>query len=181
MPFEFTEGPLKGAIIIQPRKFTDSRGFFLETYKKSEFLDAGIDADFVQDNHSLSFQGVLRGLHFQNEPHAQGKLVRIVTGAVWDVAVDLRPGSPDFGKWFGLELNDGNGTMLFIPPGFAHGYLSLADNTHVLYKCTADFAPGAVAGVRWDDPDLGIHWPLEGFPPLVSEKDMALPLFKDIF
>ena len=179
MPFEFKDTPIPDVVIIQPRKFGDDRGFFMETYKKSDFVEAGIDEEFCQDNHSFSCKGVLRGLHFQSAPHAQGKLVRVLSGAVWDVAVDLIPGSPTFGKHYGIELTGNNGTMFYIPPGFGHGFLTLEDNTHFLYKCTAEYAPDADGGVRWDDPELNIPWPLEG-EPLLSGKDSGLPLLKEL-
>jgi len=179
MPFSFTVTPLKGVVVIHPRKFGDDRGFFMETYKKSDFIAHGITEEFCQDNHSLSSKGVLRGLHFQSAPHAQGKLVRVVKGAVWDVAVDLLPGSPTFGQHFCIELTEENATMLYIPPGFGHGFLTLKDNTHFLYKCTEEYAPSVDGGVKWDDPDLGIPWPLEG-TPLVSDKDAVLPYLKHV-
>ena len=179
MPFSFTVTPLKGVVVIQPRKFGDDRGFFMETYKKSDFIAHGITEEFCQDNHSLSSKGVLRGLHFQSAPHAQGKLVRVVKGAVWDVAVDLLPGSPTFGQYFGIELTEENATMLYIPPGFGHGFLTLTDNTHFLYKCTEEYAPSADGGVKWDDHDLKIPWPLDE-TPLVSDKDAVLPFLKDL-
>lgn len=160
MPFVFKDTPLSGALIIQPRVFGDARGFFMETYKKSEFAAAGITEEFCQDNHSLSSKGVLRGIHFQGHPHAQGKLVRVIKGAVWDVAVDLRRGSASFGECFGIELSEENQTMFYIPPGFGHGFLTLRDGTHFLYKCTAEYAPESDGGVRWDDPDLAVPWPL---------------------
>jgi dTDP-4-dehydrorhamnose 3,5-epimerase len=181
MPFEFNLTPLKGVVVIQPRKFGDDRGFFMETYKKSDFAAAGITEEFCQDNHSFSSKGVLRGLHFQSAPHAQGKLLRVVKGAVWDVAVDLLPGSPSFRQYFGIELTEENGTMLYIPPGFGHGFLTLRDNTHFLYKCTEEYAPSADGGVKWDDPDLSIPWPLEQNQiPLVSEKDNVLPYLQHL-
>ncbi len=181
MPFEFKQTPIPGVMIIQPEKFGDHRGFFMETYKKSDFISAGIKEDFEQDNHSFSSKGVLRGLHFQTAPHAQGKLVRVVKGAVWDVAVDLIPGSPTFGQHFGLELTEENNTMLYIPPGFGHGFLTLEDNTHFLYKCTAEYAPASDGGVKWNDPDLAVQWPLEPEQePLVSDKDAILPFLKEL-
>jgi len=181
MPFEFKDTPLKGVVIIQPRIFSDERGFFMETYKRSEFISAGLTEGFNQDNHSFSSKGVLRGIHFQSGPHAQGKLVRVITGAVWDIAVDLRQGSLSYGKWFGIELNEENRTMLYIPPGFGHGFFTLKDNTHFLYKCSSEYEPASDGGVRWDDPNLAIDWPLEpGQNPLVSEKDIVLPYFKDL-
>lgn len=181
MPFEFKDTPLKGAKIIQPQIFGDARGFFVESYKKSEFSAAGISEEFIQDNHSFSLKGILRGIHFQTEPHAQGKLVRVIKGAVWDVSVDLRQGSSTYGKWFGLELNEENGTMFYIPPGFGHGFLTLKDKTHLLYKCTAEYEPASDGGVRWDDPGLAIEWPLApGQKPLVSGKDENLPYLKGL-
>ena len=181
MPFDFQDTSLEGVRIIQPRVFGDDRGFFMETYKKSEFSLVGISEEFTQDNHSFSSKGVLRGIHFQSAPHAQGKLVRVIKGAVWDVAVDLVEGSPTFGQFFGLELNEENHTMLYIPPGFGHGFLTLKDNTHFLYKCTAEYAPASDGGIRWDDPDLKISWPLTDIETsLVSGKDEVLPFLKDI-
>ena len=181
MPFEFKDTFLKGVMIIQPRVFADERGFFMETYKKSDFVEAGITEDFTQDNHSYSSKGVLRGIHFQKEPHAQGKLVRCVKGAVWDVAVDLRVDSETFGQWYGLEITEENKTMFYIPPGFGHGFLTLQDNTHFLYKCTNEYNPDADSGIIWNDPEIGIEWPLkEGQVPFVSEKDAVLSLLKDL-
>jgi len=181
MPFEFKETPLSGVKIVQPRLFGDSRGFFMETYKHSEFASAGINELFVQDNHSYSSKGVLRGIHFQSAPHGQGKLVRVIKGAVWDVAVDLIEGSPTYGQSFGMELNEENNTMLYIPPGFGHGFLTLVDNTHFLYKCTAEYAPESDGGIIWSDPDLNIPWPADGIEkPLISDKDKILPLLKDL-
>jgi len=179
MPFNFKETTLPGVQIVQPRCFGDDRGFFMETYKKSDFVTAGIGENFQQDNHSFSSKGVLRGIHFQSAPYAQGKLVRVVKGAVWDVAVDLIKGSPTYGQSFGLELNEENNTMLYIPPGFGHGFVTLVDNTHFLYKCTAEYAPESDGGVIWNDPDLKIAWPIEGIEPLVSDKDKILPFLKD--
>jgi dTDP-4-dehydrorhamnose 3,5-epimerase len=181
MPFEFKNTPLAGVKIIQPRVFGDARGFFMETYKKTEFSSAGIIEEFTQDNHSFSSKGVLRGIHFQIVPHAQGKLVRVIKGAVWDVAVDLRPDSLTYKQWYGIELNEENNTMFYIRPGFGHGFLTLRDNTHFLYKCTEEYAPEADAGVCWDDPDLAVRWPLEpGQVPLVSDKDEQLPYLKEL-
>ncbi len=181
MPFDFKKTSLKGLFLIQPRVYTDTRGFFMESYKKSDFEKAGIAEEFVQDNHSFSSKGVLRGIYFQSEPHAQGKLVRVIKGAVWDVSVDLIPGSSTFGKWYGIELTEKNSTMLYIPPGFGHAFLTLEDNTHFLYKCTAEYNPESDGGVRWNDPDLAIDWPLtEGSKPVVSDKDTVLPFLKDL-
>ena len=182
MPFEFKNTSIEGVVIVQPRVFKDPRGFFMETFKKSDFVKAGINEDFVQDNHSFSARGVLRGLHFQSAPHAQGKLVRIVKGSVWDVAVDIRPESPTYKKWYGITLSEENNTMFYIPPGLAHGFLTLEDNTHFLYKCTTEYVPESDGGVKWDDPELNVGWPIESDMEVsVSDKDAALPLLKDLF
>ncbi len=174
MPFTFTHLSIPEVILIQPRLFTDPRGFFLETYKYSEFQAHGIPETFVQDNHSRSVRGVLRGLHYQNPPQAQGKLIRVVRGAIYDVAVDIRPSSPTFGQWVSAVLSEENQHMLYVPPGFAHGFLVLSDLADVTYKVTAEYAPDLDAGILWNDPALAIQWPLEG-PPLLSAKDAALP------
>jgi dTDP-4-dehydrorhamnose 3,5-epimerase len=151
----------------------------METYKKSDFKKAGIDTDFVQDNHSKSVKGVLRGLHYQLEPKAQGKLVRCIRGKIFDVAVDIRKGSPTFGKWIGLELSEENKLMLWIPEGFAHGFLTLSEEAEIVYKVSgAEYSPEHDRGIRWNDPDIGIKWPLEG-EPILSEKDRIAPLLKD--
>jgi dTDP-4-dehydrorhamnose 3,5-epimerase len=173
MPFTFTPAGLAGVILIEPRVFADDRGAFLETYKRSDFVSAGIAEAFVQDNQSISQAGVLRGLHYQLDPHAQGKLVRVTSGRAWDVAVDIRRDSPTFGKWVGFELSGENYRMLYIPPGFAHGFLALEDDTHLGYKCTAEYDTASEAGIRWDDADLGITWPRTDV--VLSEKDAALP------
>ena len=180
MPFNFISTKIEGLTVIEPRVFPDDRGFFMETYKKSDFENAGISGEFVQDNHSSSSKGVLRGLHFQSAPHAQGKLVRVIRGGVWDVGVDLRPGSKTYGEWFGLELTEENGKMFYLPPGFAHGFLTLADDTHFTYKCTAEYSPQADGGIKWNDPEIGVEWPLMGIEPIVSEKDAMLPYLKDL-
>ncbi len=175
MPFEFIPGPLKGIVIIRPGVFPDERGFFFESYKHSEFCKAGITETFVQDNHSRSNRAVLRGLHYQNSPHAQGKLVRVVRGAVWDVAVDIRPDSETYLEWFGIELSEENRTMFYVPAGFAHGFLTLKDDTEFLYKCTAEYHKASEAGIRYNDPKLAIKWPDLGTAALVSTKDDVLP------
>ncbi len=164
------ETALPGVLIIEPRVFGDARGFFMETWNAAGFAGAGLDLSFVQDNHSRSQKGVLRGLHFQN-PGPQGKLVRVTHGAVFDVAVDLRQSSPTFGKWVGVELSAGNKRMFWVPEGFAHGFLTLADDTDFLYKCTAPYAPQSEFTLAWDDPEVGIEWPVTGFDPIISEKD----------
>jgi len=170
--------PLPDVKLIEPSVHGDARGFFLESWNAAAFSANGLDIDFVQDNHSRSARGVLRGLHYQN-PDAQGKLVRVVGGAVFDVAVDMRRTSPQFGQWVGYELSAENKRMLWVPPGFAHGFLTLADDTDFLYKCTAPYAPANEHAVRWDDPDIAIDWPLDGMQPLVSAKDAAAPLLAD--
>jgi len=168
---------LPSVLLIEPQVFGDTRGFFLESWNRQTFADLGLDLDFVQDNHSRSAKGVLRGLHYQlNQP--QGKLVRVVSGAVFDVAVDLRKSSPHFGQWVGYELSADNRRMLWIPPGFGHGFLVLSDSADFLYKTTAYYAPQWDRGVRWDDPGIGVQWPLDGAPAL-SAKDQTLPLLQD--
>lgn len=164
------ETAIPGPLVIEPRVFGDARGFFLETWNQGVFAEAGLDLSFVQDNHSRSQKGVLRGLHFQN-PGPQGKLVRVVSGAVFDVAVDLRASSPSFGQWVGVELSAANQRMFWVPEGFAHGFVTLEDDTDFLYKCTAPYAPQAEFTLAWDDPAVGIAWPEIGMAPLVSEKD----------
>jgi dTDP-4-dehydrorhamnose 3,5-epimerase len=178
MPFDFIKQKIDGLVLIEPRVFTDERGFFLESYKKSDFAANGIDYEFVQDNHSLSRKDVVRGLHFQREPKGQGKLVRVMMGKVWDVAVDLRKGSTSYLKWMSYELSGENGKMLFIPPGFAHGFLTLTDDVHLVYKCTNEYDAKLDAGLRWDDPDIGITWPVKN--PILSQKDLILPYVKEV-
>lgn len=164
------ETALPGVLIIEPRVFGDSRGFFMETWNAGAFAAAGLDLAFVQDNHSRSQKGVLRGLHFQN-PGPQGKLVRVTNGAVFDVAVDLRASSPTFGQWVGVELSAENKRMFWVPEGFAHGFLTLEDDTDFLYKCTAPYAPANEFTLAWNDPAVGIEWPVTGLDPIISEKD----------
>ena len=166
---------LPDVLLIEPSVFADDRGYFLETYHAARFREAGIDVDFVQDNQSRSYRGVLRGLHYQ-EPNAQGKLVRCSLGRLWDVAVDIRAGSPHFGKWFGTELNDENRLMLWIPPGFAHGFCVLGDEpADVIYKVDSRYERSTEGGILWCDPELGIAWPVKS--PTVSERDRQLPSF----
>ena len=179
MPFTFEQLSLPGVVLVHPRVFGDARGFFAEKYQEAAFREAGIGARFVQDNLSFSRKGVVRGLHWQRPPHSQGKLVSVVTGAIWDVAVDIRAGSPTYGKWVGEELSEENHAMLWIPPGFAHGFTVLSETSHFLYKCTDVYAPETEAGMRWDDPDLAIDWPL-GDAPCTSSRDAELPFFRDI-
>lgn len=160
-------------ILFAPRVFGDERGFFFESYNQRAFQEAtGLSSDFVQDNHSRSTRGVLRGLHYQIEPRAQGKLVRVVAGAVFDVAVDIRAGSPTFGHWVGEELSADNKRQLWIPPGFAHGFLTLSESAEFLYKTTDFYSPEHERCIAWDDPDLAIDWPLEGLSPRLSDKDL---------
>ncbi|GAA0266949.1 dTDP-4-dehydrorhamnose 3,5-epimerase [Alteraurantiacibacter aestuarii] len=161
---------IEDLLIIEPPVFGDERGFFLESWNAQKFADAGLDLTFVQDNHSRSQKGVLRGMHFQN-PGPQGKLVRVVAGAVYDVAVDLRRSSPTFGQWVGVELSAANKRMFWVPEGFGHGFLTLEDNTDFLYKCTAPYAPQNEHSLAWDDPEVGIEWPLGSSRPQLSAKD----------
>jgi len=164
------ETAIPGVLIIAPRVFGDARGFFMETWNAAGFAAAGLDLTFVQDNHSRSQKGVLRGLHFQN-PVPQGKLVRVTNGAVFDVAVDLRASSPTFGQWVGVTLSAANKRMFWVPEGFAHGFLTLKDDTDFLYKCTAPYAPQSEFTLAWDDPAVGIEWPVVGLDPTISDKD----------
>lgn len=165
---------LPDVIVVTPKRFGDDRGYFSETWNRQGLVDAGIDVDFVQDNHSLSRDaGTLRGLHFQSPPHAQAKLVRVVRGAVFDVAVDYRVGSPTYLEWFGIELTADNGKQLLIPEGFLHGFLTLTDNTEVLYKCSDYYAPDCDRSIRYDDPDIGVDW--GGAVSVLSEKDDKAP------
>jgi dTDP-4-dehydrorhamnose 3,5-epimerase len=176
---EFVPTQLPDVVLIKPRVFKDDRGYFLETWQEQKFLQAGIGARFVQDNHSRSTQHTLRGLHYQIR-QAQGKLVRVVRGAVFDVAVDIRRASPSFGQWIGVILSDENNHMLWVPPGFAHGYFTLSDTADFLYKCTDYWAPQYERGIRWDDPQVAVEWPLSpGHAPLLSPKDLAAELLQN--
>ena len=172
---------LPGVLLVEPAVFGDDRGWFMESFNEARFnaalqaLGAPLPRRFVQDNHSCSRSRVLRGLHYQLPPHAQGKLVRVVQGAAWDVTVDIRAGSPHFGRWFGVELTGTNQRQLWIPEGFAHGFLALQDDTHFLYKTTDVYARDCERSIRWDDPAIGIAWPLAG-APLVAPKDASAPL-----
>jgi dTDP-4-dehydrorhamnose 3,5-epimerase len=171
-----TRTALPEVLVIEPKVFGDERGFFMESFNQRAFNEAvGYEVNFVQDNHSRSTQGVLRGLHYQLPPHAQGKLVRVTSGAVFDVAVDMRRSSPNFGKWVGEELSATNYKQLWIPPGFAHGFLVLSESADFLYKTTDYYAPKAEACVRWDDPTLSIRWPNLDMAPQLSNKDAIAP------
>jgi dTDP-4-dehydrorhamnose 3,5-epimerase len=171
-----TRTAIAGVLIIEPKVYGDSRGFFMESFNAKAFCQAiGRQVDFVQDNHSRSARGVLRGLHFQRAPHAQGKLVRVVSGSVFDVAADIRPDSPTYGEWVGVELTEENNKMLWIDEGLAHGFLVTSDSADFLYKTTAYYSPESEGAVRWDDPVLGIRWPLDETVPTLSAKDSAAP------
>lgn len=175
-----TKTDIEGVLILEPKVFGDERGFFFESFNQAAFNAAvGQDVKFVQDNHSRSAKGVLRGLHFQHAPHAQGKLVRVTQGAVFDVAVDIRPGSTTFGRWVAVELTGQNQKQLWIPPGLAHGFLVTSESADFLYKTTNYYTPAAEGCVRWDDPELAIAWPLNGAMPNLSGKDAAAPLLAD--
>lgn len=172
-----THTAIEGVLILEPRVFGDERGFFMETFNQAVFDQAvGQHVAFVQDNHSRSARGVLRGLHFQNPPHAQGKLVRVTHGSVFDVAVDLRQDSPTHGRWVGVELSAQNHRQLWIPPGLAHGFLVTSDSADFLYKTTDYYAPHAEDSIRWNDATLAIAWPLQGTQPVLSAKDANAPL-----
>lgn len=176
-------GGIEGLCVITPQVFGDSRGYFMETYNYNDFASEGIDVEFVQDNQSASTKGVLRGLHFQIE-HPQDKLVRVIRGEVYDVAVDLRPDSPSYGKWFGVILSDENKKQLFIPKDFAHGFLVLSDEAEFCYKVTDFYHPNDEGGIMWNDPDLGVEWPLpDGMTESdinLSDKDKVNPSFKEV-
>jgi dTDP-4-dehydrorhamnose 3,5-epimerase len=169
---------LPDVLIIEPRVFGDSRGFFLETFQAERYASAGIGGPFVQDNLSRSVRGTIRGLHFQ-EPRAQGKLVQVLQGIVWDVALDVRKDSPHFGSWVGVDLSEENRRQLWIPPGFAHGFCVLSEAADFFYKCTDFYVPDFERTVRWDDPALGIRWPIFQ-SPLISEKDQAAPTLANV-
>jgi dTDP-4-dehydrorhamnose 3,5-epimerase len=166
--------------LITPRRFADTRGWFMESYNQRRASELGIDCTFVQDNHSYSRERhTLRGLHFQTPPAAQAKLVSCISGRIWDVAVDIRLGSPTYGQWTGTELSADNGAQLFVPVGFAHGFLTLEPHTEVTYKVSALYTPESEGGLRWDDPSLAIAWPLDGAQPKLSDRDAAWPLATD--
>ena len=172
---------IEGLYVIEPQVFPDARGYFFESYNEQAFHDAGLDMKFVQDNQSKSVRGVLRGCHFQ-KTHPQGKLVRVISGMVFDVAVDMRKSSPTLGRWFGIELTGENNRMFYIPEGFAHGFLVLSDEAVFTYKCTDFYAPGDEGGMKWDDPEVGIQWPVtDDMNVLLSDKDNVLPSFADAY
>ena len=175
-----TPTAIPDVMVIEPKVFGDARGFFYESFNQAAFNAAtGTAFEFVQDNHSRSSKGVLRGLHYQLPPHAQGKLVRVVRGAVWDVAVDIRQNSPTFGQWVGQELTEDNHKQFWIPPGFAHGFVVLSDSADFLYKATNYYAPQSDRGLLWNDPDIGIAWPDLGMEFLLSDKDQKQPLLRN--
>jgi dTDP-4-dehydrorhamnose 3,5-epimerase len=178
--FKIIETPIKDLLVIETRIFKDERGFFMESYNLRDFTNIGVNINFVQDNHSMSRKGVLRGLHFQVK-HPQGKLARVISGKVFDVAVDLRINSPTFSKWFGVELTGENGLQFYIPSGFAHGFISLDDNTHFFYKCTEFYYPDDELGIIWNDKDISIKWPINQVDEvIISDKDRKLPSFIEV-
>jgi len=177
MPFNFKSFDLAGPVLVTPRRFNDDRGYFFELYKHSDFVQAGIKEHLVQDNFSRSTRNVLRGLHYQMAPKAQGKLVMCIRGSIFDVAVDIRKDSPQYGKWVGAELNDETRSMLYIPAGFAHGFQVLSDAAEVMYKCTDEYSPASERGIIWNDPEINVTWPLAN--PLLSGKDQIYPRLRD--
>ena len=179
MPFIFEKTEVEGVTLIKPEIFGDKRGFFLETFKKKDFVNAGIDEDFIQDNHSKSSYGVLRGLHYQKKPNVQAKLVRCTRGKILDVAVDIRPSSPSFLKWVKRELTEENKYQLFIPKGFAHGFVAMSDIVEVMYKVSGDYSPKDENGILWSDSDINIDWGID-FEPLLSEKDKTAKSIKEL-
>jgi len=177
MPFTFKRLAISEVILIEPKVFPDERGSFMETYKYSDFAKIGIKEYFVQDNYSKSLKGILRGLHFQKNPNAQGKLVLCLKGKIFDVVVDIRKGSHTFGKWVGAELSEENNLVLYVPSGFAHGFVVLSEAADVMYKCTREYSPEDDRGIIWNDPDINIYWPVKD--PVLSEKDKKHPALKD--
>ena len=180
MPFEFERQKIQDVILIKPKVFGDNRGFFMETYKKSDFFANGIKVEFNQDNHSKSTKGVLRGLHYQVEPYGQAKIVRCGKGRIYDVAVDIRPNSETFGQYVKIELSEDNKYMLYIPVGFAHGFVALSDEVELLYKASGEYNPQADRGLLWCDKDINIDWGID-FEPILSEKDSKQPTLKEVF
>ena len=179
MPFEFERLAINDVILVKPKFFGDNRGFFMEAYKKSDFFANGIDVEFNQDNHSKSVKGVLRGLHYQEKPYGQAKLVRCSRGRIYDVAVDIRKESETFGKYVKVELSEENKHMLFIPEGFAHGFVVLSDEAELLYKASGEYCPSADRGILWCDKDINIDWEID-FEPILSEKDKVQPLLREV-
>lgn len=177
MAFRFQRLELPEVLLIEPEVHRDSRGWFCETYKRSEFARFGLEAPLVQENHSFSLAGVLRGLHYQNPPRAQGKLVRAVAGEIFDVAVDIRKDSCTYKRWVAVHLSAENRRMLYIPPGFAHGFCVVSEVAEVVYQTTEEYAPELEAGIRWNDPELGIEWPVR--QPILSPRDATLPLLAE--
>jgi len=177
MPFSFKSLSIPNVMLVQAKSFNDDRGYFLESFKASDFISRGLPECFVQDNLSFSKKNVIRGLHFQKKPKEQGKLIFVIKGSVWDVAVDIRRNSPTFSKWVAVELTDKQHEMLYIPAGFAHGFLSLTEEVYLLYKCTNEYDPMSDSGIRWDDPDIRIEWPINN--PFVSMKDKNLPYLRN--
>jgi dTDP-4-dehydrorhamnose 3,5-epimerase len=178
--FKFSKVFIDGILIIEPKAFEDDRGFFMEYYNKEGFAENGFTEIFVQDNHSRSKKGVIRGLHYQINPAPMGKLVKVVKGKIFDVGVDVRRGSPTYGKWYGEILSEENKKMIYFPPGFAHGFLSLTDGTEVIYKCTGMFSAENERAIIWNDPDIGITWPLDQVSKaIVSDRDQKHPPLKD--
>ncbi|MFN2225589.1 MAG: dTDP-4-dehydrorhamnose 3,5-epimerase [Anaerolineae bacterium] len=173
MPFTFTQLEIPGLVLVEPQRLGDERGFFMELFKASEFADQGLPPAFVQDNLSHSTRGVLRGLHYQVQPRAQGKLLTALSGRIFDVAADIRHGSPTYGRWLGVELTAENGIMFYVPPGFAHGYCVLSHSATLLYKVTDEYAPECERGIIWNDPQIGVEWPIT--EPLLSPRDADLP------
>ena len=178
MPFEFEPQKIKDVILIKPKVFGDNRGFFMETYKKSDFIKNGITDDFNQDNHSKSSKGVLRGLHYQAAPYEQAKIVRCIKGRIYDVAVDIRKGSETFGQYVKVELSEENKQMLYIPVGFAHGFAALTDEVEIMYKASGEYAAQADRGILWCDKDINIDWDID-FEPILSDKDKKQPTLKE--
>jgi len=178
MPFEFVSLTIPDLKLIKPRIFNDDRGLFLELYRYSDFSRAGLREHFVQDNYSKSEKGVLRGLHYQKNPKSQGKLVSCVKGVIYDVAIDIRKGSPHYGKWAGVELTEENKHLLYVPTGFAHGFQVISETAEVMYKCTEEYSPENDRGIIWNDPNINVLWPLKN--PLLSAKDKAHPLLTDV-
>ena len=178
MPFDFARSEVEGVVLIDPKVFPDERGFFMESYKRSDFAAFGIDQPFVQENHSRSNYGTLRGLHYQRQPKAQGKLVRVTLGEIFDVAVDIRRDSPTFGKWVAVRISAANRRLVYVPPWCAHGFCVVTSEAEVLYQTTEEYAPDCEDGVRWDDPGIAIQWPVS--TPFLSERDRRWPTLASV-